>query len=316
MTGRRNWRSNVAGVTGTPTHLFIYGTLIPGEERWHFLEPFVAEGRAPTADQAHGHLFDTGLDYPAARFDATNTIADCFEGLLIPLAAELADEAMELLDEVEGEPEGLYHRVVIHTVGGTRAWSYQYGQSVDDLRRLHGGSWIRRDEEPEPRSATLSFDEGRILGALIDKQLATPQNYPLTINALVASCNQKSSREPVTAFTDDDVLGALADMKERKLARVVHPTSGHGVTKHRQVLHEFLDLQRWGDEDAQLALLAMLLLRGPQTARELRDRTERHHRAETEEVVATLELLAGQGHVEMLERQPGQRDERWRELLT
>lgn len=303
-------------VNRTPTHLFIYGTLIPGEERWHFLEPYVAAGSTPTQDRAHGHLYDTGHGYPAALFDATNSIADQMEGLVIELDEATVDEAMALLDEVEGEPEGLYHRVIVETVGGARAWAYQYGLSTDGLRRLTGGSWTRRDEEPEPREGVLSFVDGRVIGSLIDKQLATPQNYPLSLNALVGACNQKTSREPVTSLTEDEVLATLMDAKERKLARVVHPTSGHGVTKYRHVLHEFLDLQRHGDEEAQLALLGMLLLRGPQTARELRDRTERHHQAETEQVVETLELLAGQGLVERLERQPGQRDERWQELLT
>ena len=69
----------------TPTHLFIYGTLIPGEERWHFLEPYVAAGSTPTQDRAHGHLYDTGHGYPAALFDATNSIVDQMEGLVIEL---------------------------------------------------------------------------------------------------------------------------------------------------------------------------------------------------------------------------------------
>ena len=141
--------------------------------------------------------------------------------------------------------------------------------------------------------------------------MATPQNYPLSINALVAACNQRNSREPVTDLTEQEILDVLATGKERKLIRLVHPRSGLGVTKYRQVLHEFLQI-----DDAQSALLCVLLLRGSQTARELRDRTERlHNFSDTTDVETLLVQMADEGHVIRLDRRPGQRDERWAQLL-
>jgi len=299
--------------------LFIYGTLFPGEERWHFLEPFLArnQGEPITPDSAAGHLFDSGFGYPAARFDGTNTIADRIVGSLVSLEPSTVEECMELLDVVEGEPEGEFHRIIIETDAGVRAWSYQFGLTLPDLARIRNGSWAARDESPPEPGGVLSFLEGRIIGALIEKQLTTPQNYPLTMNALLSACNQKSSREPVTDLDEQEVMAVLTEGKERKLCRFVHPRSGHGVIKYRQVLDEFLELSRFGEVEAQLALLGVLMLRGPQTSRELRDRTARGYEfSATVDVEETLRSLVEQGHVERLDRQPGQRDERWRELLT
>lgn len=314
--------------------IFIYGTLIPGHERWPLLEDFVT---AADFDTTRGRLFDTGAGYPAARFDGTGTITDQIQGMRMTIDADLVDDCLELMDEIEGAVVGLYHRVIIDTDGGHKAWSYQYGLGFDELIPIRSGSWVRYldgDDEPPPGSdldtptpeagdgpaavpgapagqGLLSFVETRVIGAMVEKELATPQNYPLSLNALVAACNQATSREPVTNLSDTEVSATLAGAKERKLARFVHPRHGRGVTKYRQVLHEHLGL-----DEAELALVAVLMLRGPQTSRELRDRTERLHPLETTEVVEEiLGRLAERGLVHRLDRQPGRRDERWVHLL-
>ena len=120
------------------------------------------------------------------------------------------------------------------------------------------------------RRMELSPECARVLGALIEKGLATPQQYPLTINALQAACNQTSNREPVADYDESTVLVALDELKDRKLVRFVLPSHGRSVIRYRQVLDEKLAL-----DDRQCAVLAVLLLRGPQTVGEIRIRTER-----------------------------------------
>jgi uncharacterized protein len=157
----------------------------------------------------------------------------------------------------------------------------------------------------------LTAAHGRVVGGLVEKQLTTPQQYPLTLNALVAACNQTSNRDPVTAYADHEVLAALEELKAAKLVRFVLPSHGRSVVRYRQVLDEVLGL-----DDPQLAVLAVLLLRGPQTIAELRVRTERM--AALDSISHELELLAGRQDplVERLDRQPGQKEERWRQLLA
>lgn len=153
-----------------------------------------------------------------------------------------------------------------------------------------------------------------MLGSLIEKQLTTPDVYPLSLNALVLACNQATNREPVMAVTAGDAEVAMAGLKERRLARFVHPVSGRGVTKYRQVSEETMAL-----EPDELALIALLLLRGPQTPGELRGRSERLHTFETvADAEASLEGLAARDEplVERLERQPGQSQVRWRQLVA
>ena len=116
----------------------------------------------------------------------------------------------------------------------------------------------------------LSPESARVLGSLVEKGLATPQQYPLTINALQSACNQTSNREPVVDYDETTVLAALDALKDQKLVRFVLPSHGRSVVRYRQVLDETLGL-----DDPQCAILAVLLLRGPQTVGELRIRTER-----------------------------------------
>ena len=159
----------------------------------------------------------------------------------------------------------------------------------------------------------LTPTQARVLGALVEKELTTPQHYPLTLNALVTACNQSNNRDPVMSLTDAPVVDALEALREKGLVRLVHPSHGSRTTKYRQVMGEALEL---GVHDQ--ALLAVLLLRGPQTLGELRTRTERLAAIDTtEEVERRLEGLAGreQPLVELLERQPGQKEPRWADVL-
>jgi uncharacterized protein YceH (UPF0502 family) len=129
--------------------------------------------------------------------------------------------------------------------------------------------------------------EVRVLGALLEKDMATPEYYPLTVNALQNACNQKSSREPVVQYDEDTVSQALELLQNKGLA-VRISGAGHRVEKWGHRLGEKLNLGR-----RELALLCVLMLRGPQTVGELRGRTERMHDfADLDEVERVLELLA------------------------
>jgi uncharacterized protein len=160
----------------------------------------------------------------------------------------------------------------------------------------------------------LTADELRVLGALVEKQLTTPQQYPLTLNATVAACNQKSSRNPIVSYADRQVEAVLSVLKDKRVVRFVHPSHGRSVTRYRQVLEEVL-----GMEERQLALLAVLFLRGPQTAGELRARTERMAEfAGVEHVEEELEILAVRDEplVTRLPREPGRKEARYAHLLA
>jgi hypothetical protein len=160
----------------------------------------------------------------------------------------------------------------------------------------------------------ISIEQARVVGSLIEKRLTTPQQYPLTLNALVLACNQTSNRAPVVNYDESAVEVALSQLKDQHLVRFVLPSHGRSVVRYRQVLDEVL-----GMDDRQLALLAVLLLRGPQTVGELRTRTERMvDFDDLGSVEHDLELMAtlGEGLVERLERRPGQKEERWAQLLA
>jgi len=164
------------------------------------------------------------------------------------------------------------------------------------------------------RRMELSPECARVLGALIEKGLATPQQYPLTINALQAACNQTSNREPVADYDESTVLVALDELKDRKLVRFVLPSHGRSVVRYRQVLDETLAL-----DARQCAVLAVLLLRGPQTIGELRIRTERMAQFDSlDEIQHELDLLGGREEplAANIGRRPGQKEERWATLLV
>ncbi len=160
----------------------------------------------------------------------------------------------------------------------------------------------------------LSPVEARVIGSLAEKQLTTPQQYPLTINALVLACNQSSNRDPVVTYEQGTVEPALTSLREAGLLRLVHPSHGRSSTRYRQVLDE-----RFGLDPRSLSILAVLLLRGPQTSGELRARTERMADFDRlEEVERELDRLAEGDDplVRRLPRRPGQKEDRWAETMS
>lgn len=158
----------------------------------------------------------------------------------------------------------------------------------------------------------LSVIEGRVLGCLMEKERTVPDQYPLTMNALVSACNQSSSREPIMALDDFEVDASITSMKAQGLLRIVHPSHGRSVTRYRQVAVEKYEL----DEGAA-AVMAVLLVRGPQTVAELRSRTERLHGFESAaEVEASLRQLLDSSLVRLLERHVGQKEQRWQQLIA
>ncbi len=116
-------------------HVFVYGTLRPGDVRWHVLEPFTLDAGMP--DSVSGELFDTGLDYPAAVFGPRGTI----HGQTFALVEATLERAIAVLDEVEDVVGGEYHRVSVRTHRGLDAWAYAYGEGLD-LTPIPSGDWL------------------------------------------------------------------------------------------------------------------------------------------------------------------------------
>jgi uncharacterized protein YceH (UPF0502 family) len=161
----------------------------------------------------------------------------------------------------------------------------------------------------------LSAEEARVVGALAEKQLTTPDYYPLTLNALVNACNQISNRDPVVAYDEQRVSRAIESLRAKGLAREVRTADGR-VPKYRHVLDEALALSK-----AELALMCVLLLRGAQTPGELRTRTERLYPfSGTQFVESALEgLMTREGRASLvfkLPRAQGQKESRYAQLLT
>lgn len=156
----------------------------------------------------------------------------------------------------------------------------------------------------------LNDIEVRVLGSLMEKELATPEYYPLTLNSLTAACNQKSNRDPVMALEETEVVRALDGLKMKHLA--ILSAEGSRVPKYRHILAERLKL-----EPEELTLLAELLLRGPQTLAELRTRGERMcPLGEAADVEALLQGLKERGMVTLLPRQSGRKECRYAHLLA
>ncbi len=155
----------------------------------------------------------------------------------------------------------------------------------------------------------LTDIEIRVLGCLIEKELSTPDYYPLSLNSLANACSQKSNRDPVSAFDEDTVHEALYSLKQKQL---VHQSNVGRVAKYEEL---FLKACSFVNREA--SVLAELMLRGPQTPGELRSRTERMHRFEglegVNEVLGDLESL---GYVVRLPRQPGRKECRYAHLLA
>lgn len=159
----------------------------------------------------------------------------------------------------------------------------------------------------------LSHEEIRVLGCLVEKQLTTPQQYPLTLNALTLACNQSSNRYPVVSYDERTAEAAVTSAKSKGLARFVHPSHGRSALRYAHMLEEALDV-----DSRQLALLSTLMLRGAQTPGELRSRTERMEKFEDlSDVERELFRLAerAQPLVVKLERRPGQKEVRFAHML-
>ena len=162
----------------------------------------------------------------------------------------------------------------------------------------------------------LNEVEARVVGVLIEKEITTPEYYPLSLNATLNACNQKSSREPVMELVEPDVRTALFELDQMGLVRTI---ADGRVSKFEHRVRDVLNLRR--DE---VAVVCLLLLRGPQTSAELRARTERMYAFDDNAaVITTLERLAGrevsaqaEPLVQLMARQPGAREARWVHLLS
>lgn len=165
-----------------------------------------------------------------------------------------------------------------------------------------------------PDRLELTDEQARVLGVLMEKQATTPDVYPMTLRSVIAGCNQSTSRSPLVDYDDTVVERALAELKAAGLVRMVHPGAGERSTKYRHVVDEVLGL-----DHACCAVLCVLLLRGPQTAAELKSRTERIHSfATTAATEQALNALAEHPRrlAVQLERLPGRKERRWSQLLT
>jgi uncharacterized protein len=152
--------------------------------------------------------------------------------------------------------------------------------------------------------------EIRVLGCLIEKQRTTPDAYPLSLNALRLACNQATNRDPVVAYEEREIKAALDRMSNRGWTRFASGVSSRAL-KYRQLLDEALALS-----ESEISLLGVLMLRGPQTVGELKQRSERLHRfGSIAEVAESLDGLTQRELVARLERRPGQKEERWQQLL-
>ncbi|HTW56549.1 MAG TPA: YceH family protein [Terriglobales bacterium] len=159
----------------------------------------------------------------------------------------------------------------------------------------------------------LTEIEARVLGSLIEKDITTPDYYPLSLNALVNACNQKNNRDPVMSLDESAVRDALSTLQEKRLAG---PASGADsrVTKYEHRLQEVFNFDR-----REIAIVCVLLLRGPQTPGELRSRTDRMYRFEAlEDVISTLDRLAQRepSLASILPRQPGTKESRYTHLFS
>ena len=156
----------------------------------------------------------------------------------------------------------------------------------------------------------LEAAEIRVLGCLVEKQRTTPDQYPLSLNALRLACNQATNRDPVADYDEATVRAAVDRLSRRGLIRLASGPSSR-VAKYRHLLDEQL-----GRVPSQIALLAVLMLRGPQTPGELKSRVERlYPYGSTADVEQALDALAGAELAEKLPRRPGQSQDRWRHLL-
>jgi uncharacterized protein YceH (UPF0502 family) len=164
---------------------------------------------------------------------------------------------------------------------------------------------------PAMPHVTLEPVEARVLGVLVEKALTTPEQYPLSLNALVNGCNQKNNRDPVLGLAEREVNDAILKLRVAGLVEFVQ-LAGQRVEKYRHKAGDALHL-----EPAEVAVLAELLLRGSQQPGELRGRVERMHPLATQaDLERVLSAMAAKGLARRFERRPGERVERWGQLLA
>ena len=159
----------------------------------------------------------------------------------------------------------------------------------------------------------LTDIEARVVGSLVEKQLTTPEYYPLTLNALTAACNQKSNRDPIMSLDESAIMSAVDSLRDKNLVYLFYG-SGSRTVKYKHMLPSVYDI-----DDGGVAIIAVLLLRGPQTIGELRERTGRLHEfSGLGEVQVALDSLIRRDEplVVQLERQPGQKEARYAHLLS
>jgi uncharacterized protein YceH (UPF0502 family) len=162
-------------------------------------------------------------------------------------------------------------------------------------------------------SENLTETEARIVAALVEKQLTTPEYYPLTLNALIAACNQKTNREPVTAYDERTVQNALEDLRDKNIVYVYYGSTSR-VPKYKHMLPQVFEL-----EPSETAVLCVLMLRGPQTIGEIKERTGRlYDFRDLNDTNETLEALLKRDEplITRLERAPGQKEARYAHLLS
>jgi uncharacterized protein YceH (UPF0502 family) len=159
----------------------------------------------------------------------------------------------------------------------------------------------------------LNEIEARVLGSLVEKQLTTPEYYPMTLNGLTAACNQKSNRDPVVSYEEATVKQALDSLHDRYLVYLFHGSTARAV-KYKHMIPSVYEL-----EPSEVAVICVLLLRGPQTIGEIRTRTERMYDFHgLNDVQETLDSLSRRDEplIARLERQPGQKEARYAHLLS
>ena len=159
----------------------------------------------------------------------------------------------------------------------------------------------------------LTAIEARVLASLVEKQLTTPEYYPLTLNALTAACNQKSNRDPVMSLNDTEIQAAIDSLRDQSLVYLYYGT-GTRTVKYKHMLPGVFELDAAG-----VAVMAVLMLRGPQTIGEIRERSGRMHEfGDLNEVQETLDDLSRRDEplLVRLERQPGQKEARYAHLLS
>ena len=157
----------------------------------------------------------------------------------------------------------------------------------------------------------LTPEEVRVLGVLVEKQRTTPDQYPLSLNAIRLACNQSTNRDPVVDFDEATIRDALERLSRRRWTRLASG-AGSRATKYRHLLDEALGL-----DASEISVLTVLMLRGPQTPGELRARTERLHRFDgNDELREAIERLVGRDLIAGVGRRPGQKEERYAHLLA